>query len=701
MSFICNKCMAKIDSRVCPHCGDDNAQPQNSPMLALGTVLAGRYRIGRCTRAAGDGFTYAALDTVSNAVVSVTEFFPTNVVLRADDGVTVAREQNHADYFAELYEDFSDLVVKLTKLSEKTGLVQLLGSFEENATRYYVCAHFDSMPLVDVVSEFRKTTGKIWDKISPIFDSFLAELEILHHLGLVHRGIDDKSVLLCSDGTIKLDAFSIASARINGKGLRAVISPQYAAPEQFCGTPYPDRTCDIYSVCAVMFFCATGRVFDRDKMNMPEVFFGEDVPVHVVNAIVKGLSADPEHRFPSVGELRAALYGGASAEPVRQVPGTVKTTKKRFVLAIFAASVLIMFGLVTAGLYFIFDINLFKLGSEINPDPTSSREIVSLPEQSSNVDAVVNVPSLIGLNYGTVEEMYGNSEKFTLLTKLSDFNDTYPRNYIMAQTPDAGTPSPGLTTITVTLSRGPTHVVMPKVIGLKLDDAYKLLTDLGFQVYLVEVDSATALPTVGASQQYAKGVVLDCPNRQGSIVRAESTIALYGILDEYATGNFTTSTAADGTVTGVLTPAPKTLHGTVIEQPNADGTVTYLLQGETIELTPSAATSQSSVSVPQGGTVSTVSDYFGNVYTYFTYDPVVLEGTITKTVSATGTVVYIQQLPPKTVAVETVETKNADGTVSVTYHPAGGMGGADIPKGTVTTTVGSGGAIEYIVTPHS
>ncbi|MBQ3140798.1 MAG: PASTA domain-containing protein [Clostridia bacterium] len=711
MSMICNKCMAKIDSRVCPHCGDDRLQPQNPPMLPLGTLLNGRYRIGRCLRVAGDGYTYAALDMTDETTVSVTEFFPTNVVTRADDGLTVSVNADKKDYFAELSEDFSDLTRKLKKVFDATGLVQLLDTFKENDTRYYVCANFESMPLVEVVAEFRKTSARIWDKLAPIFDGFLAELEMVHRLGLVHRGIDDRSVLLCSDGTMKLDSFSIASARINGKGLRAVVSPQYAAPEQLCGTPYPDRTADIYAICGVMFCCATGRVYDREKMNMPEVFFGEDVPAHVVEAILKGLSADPEHRFASVGELRAALYGGASGHAVKTLSG--KSTKRRFVFAIFAASILLLFGLVTAGLYYIFDINIFKIQDHLTSS-TPSRVVVSLPEQNSQGDAVQKVPALVGLRYETVLEMYGDSEKFTIVTEMSDFNDAYPRNYVMAQTPDSGTPSPGNTTVTVTLSRGPEYLVMPKVIGLGLNEAYTKLTDLGFSVYLVEVQPDAALPTVTlpAGQQHPTGVVLDCPSAEGSIVRAESAIALYGALDMYATGTFSTTKSAIGTVVGQIWPQPVPVEGNVIEQLGENGTVTYLLQGETVQILPTMSftydengflmgVSEVPASIPtEPGTVSTITDYFGNVYTYFTYDPVPLQGTVTKTVSATGMVIYIQQHPPKEVAVEEVETVAPDGTVSITYEPVfGAYGGGEIPRATVEQQLSPDGRLQYVVIP--
>ncbi|HNX15473.1 MAG TPA: PASTA domain-containing protein [Oscillospiraceae bacterium] len=704
----CFNCMKAFDGgTVCPNCGFNTQARQLPPALPYDSLLGGRYKVGRTVRMDGDSYTYTALDLRTGRIVQITEFFVHNLMSRSDDGVTAVFRPDKVDLIAELREDFVDMAHKLVKLAEQSPVVSVCDIFEGNGTNYFVVIIDESMAMVEVADAFRGSGHAAWEKVRPIFDILISELEMLHLHGLVHRGIDESTVLIASDGSIRLRGFSVPSARINGKGVQINISDDYAAPEQFTGTPYPDRTADVYSACALMFRCITGIKYTRANRDNFASLFPRDVPACAVSALFKGLSRDPEKRFPTMMELRAALSGEAVPAPElsdSQPQKEGKYAKTRFVIGVFAASLVLLAGIAVAALYFVFDVNVFKA----NWRPTSSaqsRVYSSIPQTSSEL-AVMNVPNLLNLKLSDVMDLYGASQKFTFQVQYSAFNDTYPRNIVMKQSPDPNTPSPGLTTVVLTVSRGPEYIVMPSVLGRPLSEVYKELTYLGLDVYLVEVD-ASYVST--AAVTYDVGIVLDCPTAAKSIVKAESTVILYGTADR-TSGPVSTVTNADGTISAWMTPAPVILNGTVSATTDVKGNKVWYLVRAPYELpyTVSYGYDQQGnptmarvyAPTPGGGTASDVIGPDGTTTRIFTPAPERLYGKVTENLLANGTVQYIFQADPIKINGTVSSLTYPNGTTSQVFIPTP-RGGAEIPTASVQAVPGPNGTTSYIVTPLS
>lgn len=719
MSNYCYNCLKNFEGEFCPACGFKVGTVQPAPMLPFNTMLAGRYSIGKCVRTDADSYTYMAYDASNGTPVQVTEFFVHNIMSRGTDGLKLICRPDKTDLIGELADDFNDMATKLQKLSADDKSIGVIDIFKENNTIYYVSRFEDCPGLVDVVDALRKNGAGYWDKLIPLFDMLISELEILHLSGLVHRGIGPKTVLISSDATIRLTGFSVASARINGKGTEPVLSREYAAPEQFIGSPYPDRTSDIYSVCALIFRCATGRVYDKEKMSMASVFFSEDVPVYAVNAILKGLNADPEQRFGSMMELRNAINGERTApefEPenseINEKADKPRATKVRFVLGMTALFTVLLVGLVIAALYFVFDINIF------NPVATSSQvssgHSFSIPSQASSQATVAYVPDLLGLEIDDVKAEYGENEKFTLQIEMSsEFNNVYPRNTVMQQSPEAGTPSPGLTTIVITVSRGPANIVMPAILGRPLDEVYDELTNKGLSVYLVEVDESygSVLAAKGSGLTFKTGIVLDSPTAAGDIVKAESAVAIYGAVDRNPSGSYGSVTEnPDGTATAVLTPSSYTVSDTVSVATYEDGSKNYYIVGTpyTVSYTTSytygalgiiVSKEQVFDPVPSNGTVSDSYDYLSGTTTrVFTPNPQLISGSVTESV-VNGVTVYTVQPNPVTVKGTVEVVTYPDGSTSKVFTPEAAPGEL-IPTAKVTTqTDPITGAVTYTIIP--
>jgi hypothetical protein len=122
------------------------------------------------------------------------------------------------------------------------------------------------------------------------------------------------------------------------------------SPEQFAGKPTDSRS-DEWSFCAALYAALYGtRPFAGDTLVelSKNVIAGKlrpppadtKVPVLVWNALQRGLSTDPERRFPSMAELLAALH----IDPERH-PAGASTGRRLFVSLLLAA-----FGVLLASL---------------------------------------------------------------------------------------------------------------------------------------------------------------------------------------------------------------------------------------------------------------------------------------------------------------------------------------------------------------
>ena len=93
----CLSCFKEFDSKLemCPFCGEDyDSDPGLPTHLIPGTVLSGRYYIGKAVGSGGFGIIYKAFDLKLEAVVAVKEFFIGRIMTRAagEDKVIVSKK---------------------------------------------------------------------------------------------------------------------------------------------------------------------------------------------------------------------------------------------------------------------------------------------------------------------------------------------------------------------------------------------------------------------------------------------------------------------------------------------------------------------------------------------------------------------------------------------------------------------------------
>lgn len=148
-------------------------------------------------------------------------------------------------------------------------------------------------------------------------------LAAAHRENVLHKDIKPGNIIISESGAVKVMDFGIAkialpkhAGRDGPAGLMGTAA--YMSPEQALGNPLDERT-DLYSLGVVLYELLTGRLpFEgntvaeliekkvRETAPLPSDL-GFALPGRLESLVMKALENDPELRFSSVLELKAAL----------------------------------------------------------------------------------------------------------------------------------------------------------------------------------------------------------------------------------------------------------------------------------------------------------------------------------------------------------------------------------------------------------
>ena len=118
--------MKRLNKQVafCPHCGKSASEPNAPHQLACGTILNGKYLVGRAIGEGGFGITYVGLDLNLELKIAIKEFFPNGFATRSSSvSNTVTINNSQGGYFNDSKNLFLREAKSLAKFSSEKGIV--------------------------------------------------------------------------------------------------------------------------------------------------------------------------------------------------------------------------------------------------------------------------------------------------------------------------------------------------------------------------------------------------------------------------------------------------------------------------------------------------------------------------------------------------------------------------------------------------
>ncbi len=324
----CEHCFAELNSNAgkCPFCTYPKNNEKYPTALTEGTILAGRYVVGRVLGKGGFGVTYLCYDSKDRTRVAIKEYLPDSLTHRNTGETQVSTYGGESEeYFKTGAQKFYDEAKLVSRFNGNPNIISVYEFFYENNTTYFVMEYLDGTDLKHYIKE---KGGKISEEETLYIAQKVAEaLMIVHSTDVLHRDISPDNIFLCSDGKVKLIDFGAARQVVGeaSKSLSVILKQGFAPLEQYQKRGKQGPWTDIYALGASLYYALTGEVLDDamsriadDELNL------ESITPGFAAILQKMLEIKIEERYQNTFELKTAL----SELPITPKPIEIKSLEK-------------------------------------------------------------------------------------------------------------------------------------------------------------------------------------------------------------------------------------------------------------------------------------------------------------------------------------------------------------------------------------
>ena len=449
------------------------------------------------------GNRYEIIEKVGNGGMA-TVYKATDKILKRYVAVKILRDEFTTDEeFIRRFEAEAQSAARLTN----ANIVSIYDVGVDGNLYYIVMELIQGKTLKEIIIKERGPLPWKWSVKVAI--QIASALEVAHRNNIVHRDIKPHNIIITEDGVAKVTDFGIAKA-VSNSTITAfgttIGSVHYFSPEHARGG-FTDAKSDLYSLGVVMYEMVTGKVpFDADtpvsvalKHMQDEpvepIEVNQNVPVAVNKIIMRALQKDTTLRYQTASEmledLRKALkdpegdsIDGVEYDPTArtQVINTTENYKNRakeqngkkegkfktFIKNHKGLSIFI-------GLILLFVLSLGGTLLALN--------LTNPPE--------VQMPNVVGLSKEEAQQEIENA-KLVFEVEKEEYNKDVPEGFVISQDPlymERFNNVKQGSTVKVVISKGQEKTKVPKVVGMKKEEAIAALEQAKLKVEVIEENS--------------------------------------------------------------------------------------------------------------------------------------------------------------------------------------------------------------------
>ncbi len=517
VSKLCMNCFSSYrpgnDGGRCPICGWDNNKQQPQGVLKYQTELTSRYIIGRVRSLNGEGITYCALDSSTQKLVELREFFPRAIARREQSGA-VAPSSEHSRTFQQYMEDFLELSKNVSRLRELSVVESVLDIFQENGTVYTVYKDPDTISLNRYVAD---SGGRLsWNETSRLFTPVITALSLINSLGVSHLALSPETLRINRDSNMVITGFHINPVHRAGGVLDLDLYPGCAAIEQYSAKATCGEVSDVYALGACMLFCLTGQLPDdaprrlRDQRLMISKEIIRTVPPFAMTAIANSLQIKQAVRTGSFETFRTELSSAPAlvdeveeTDAIRRLPPVSRDLPRhRYGLP----PIVWLIGSCLISLVVLAIVASNWMGDQ----GMSFHDLGQIFGENKNEEPI-QAPNMVNQRFDVWQNRTESGE-FSFKLKISSqvFNDTVAEGSIVEQTPASGETMRPDGTINVVVSKGSATRTLPDFQGASFAELQAKLTENGFEPKKEEqFSSEVELGYVIGYKDYKAGDTLD------------------------------------------------------------------------------------------------------------------------------------------------------------------------------------------------
>ena len=392
MENICYNCFGDSldDKGICEKCGFDGAKNREKYPLALplGSILYGRYIVGRVLGQGGFGITYLAQDYQTKGLVAIKEFFPDSMATRTERITVCPLSGERGENFAYGLNSFLEEAKTMAEFIGNPNITRVDSYFEENGTGYFVMEYLDGDSFLDYI---KSHGGRIsWEDTMKVALPIMDALAAMHEKGIIHRDVTPDNIYITKDGTVKLLDFGAARYSLGNvsRSLDVILKHGFAPKEQYSRRGRQGPYTDVYSLGATIYYAITGvkpddaiERSDEDNLPLPTTL-GAKISIAQEAALLKALAVAPADRYQSMPEFRAAITAPKTkTDPKSETKSKSASAKKlpKWLIPTAAAAVCAV-------------VLLAALGSGKSEQPRKAQAETSPPESQEVWIAVETTP---------------------------------------------------------------------------------------------------------------------------------------------------------------------------------------------------------------------------------------------------------------------------------------------------------------------